>query len=71
MVSFTDEDFKNVNNKIIKIIEINKESNNLTIKIFSNLSEHINTLYNWLAFMTAISFVCFIIIIIIIAKSNS
>lgn len=63
----TNEELKNCIEKINNIMSKFAEYNNVSMNVFSNLSEHINTQYNWLALVTAISVVNFIMTLIVIS----
>jgi len=65
----TNEELKNCVEKINNIMLKFTEYNNVSMNVFSNLSEHINTLYNWLALATAISVVNFIMTLIVISAA--
>ena len=63
----TNEELKNCIEKINNIMSKFAEYNNVSMNVFSNLSEHINTQYNWLALVTEISVVNFIMTLIVIS----
>jgi hypothetical protein len=60
------EELKNCIEKINNIMLNFTKYNDVSINAFSNLSEHINTQYNWLALTTSLSVINFIIITIYI-----